>query len=160
MEGFFCPALALALLTFEILPTSLSFISFLRTTCLWACPLALIETTRILPVKKPKLDLEEQVIQDILFSPDSSLLLVVTNQSGHVWSLKDASIQASEKLADSKSRKWLRHPTQDQLILGIGSENIRVFKWQDFRECSEPVSYLHMIPSQDSVDSSYFHYQN
>ena len=102
------------------------------------------ETTLIVALKPPKFDLEEQAIHEILFSPDSSLLLVVTNQSGHVWSLQDHSLQASERLADGKLRKWLSHPSQDQSILGIGSRDIRIFRWQELRECSEPVSYRHI----------------
>ena len=111
----------------------------------------MIETTRIIPLKTPKFDLKEQVIHEILFSPDSSLLLVATHLSGHIWSLKDGSIRASEKFVDGKLRKWLNHPAQDELLLSIGSADVRVFRWQDLRECSEPVSYLHMdsVPQEN-----------
>ncbi|KAL9627090.1 MAG: hypothetical protein Q9164_007709, partial [Protoblastenia rupestris] len=83
----------------------------------------LVETTNIVPFKNPKLDLEEQAIQQILFNSDSSLLLVLTNQSGHIWSIQDTSIRASAKLPGGNLRKWLSHPTQDRLLLGIGSED-------------------------------------
>lgn len=101
------------------------------------------ERTQIMRLKNPKLDLEEQVIHEILFSPDSSLLLIVASQSGHIWSLKDASLRASENLADCKLRKWVSHPTHHELLLGIGSADVRVFGWQDLLECRAPVSYLH-----------------
>ena len=104
----------------------------------------LTETTQIMPLRNPKLDLEEQVIHEILFSPDSGLLLIVASQSGHIWSLKDASLRTSENLADGNLRKWVSHPTHHELLLGIGSANVRVFGWQDLLECREPVSYLHI----------------
>lgn len=114
----------------------------------------LAETTRIASLTNPKVRLDEQAIHEILFSPDASMLLIVTSQSGHIWSLTDINIRASEQIPDSRSRTWLRHPTQHQLFLGIGSSDVRVFRWQDFRECSEPVSYLHIAPVQQHVDSS------
>ncbi|KAL9597144.1 MAG: hypothetical protein Q9179_004364 [Wetmoreana sp. 5 TL-2023] len=104
----------------------------------------LTETTQVMPLKNPKLDLEEQVIHEILFSPDSSLLLIVASQSGHIWSLKDAGLRASKKLADGKLRKWVSHPTHHELLLGIGSVDVRILGWQDLLECGEPLSYLHM----------------
>lgn len=104
----------------------------------------LTETTQIMPLKNPKIDLEEQAIYEIQFSPGSSLLLIVASQSGHIWSLEDASIRASEKLAEGNFRKWVNHPTHHELLLGIGSADVRVFGWRDLLECREPVSYLHM----------------
>ena len=117
----------------------------------------LTETTQIMPLRNPKRDLEEQVIHEILFSPDSSLLLIVASQSGYIWSLKDASLHASEKLADGNLRKWVSHPSHHELLLGIGSADVRVFGWQDLLECREPVSYLHIHSvRQDNVLTSDF----
>ena len=104
----------------------------------------LTETTQIMPLKNPEPDLDWQVIHEFLFSPGSSLLLIVASQSGHIWSLKDASLRASEKLADGNLRKWVSHPTHHELLLGIGSADVRVFGWQNLLECREPVSYLHI----------------
>ena len=112
----------------------------------------LTETTRIIPLKNPKWDLEGQVIHEIVFSPNSSLLLIVASRSGHIWSLKDASLRASEQLADGNVRKWVNHPTHHELLLGIGSADVRAFRWQDLLECREPVSYLHINSvGQDNV---------
>ncbi|KAL8959671.1 MAG: hypothetical protein Q9193_003504 [Seirophora villosa] len=115
----------------------------------------LSETTEIVTLINLKLDLEGQVIHEILFSPDSSLLLIVASQSGHIWSLEDASLRASEKLADGKLRKWVSHLTHHELLLGIGSADVRVFGWQDLLQCREPVSYLHIHSMrQDNVLNS------
>ncbi|KAL8861621.1 MAG: hypothetical protein Q9178_002146 [Gyalolechia marmorata] len=117
----------------------------------------LTETTQTVTLKHPKLDLEGQVIHEILFSPDTSLLLIVASQSGHIWSLKDASLLASEELADGSSRKWVSHPTHHELLLGIGSADVRVFRWQDILECREPVSYLHehSVPQDNKIISDF-----
>ncbi|KAL8911480.1 MAG: hypothetical protein Q9171_003341 [Xanthocarpia ochracea] len=106
----------------------------------------LTEMTHIVPLKNPKLDLEGQVIHEFLFNPDTSLLLIVASQSGHIWSLRDATLRASEKLTDGNLRKWVSHPTHHDLLLGIGSADVRVFGWQKILECREPVSYLHKHP--------------
>ena len=113
------------------------------------------ETTQIMTLKNPKRDLEEQVIHEILFSPGSSMLLIVAGQSGFIWSLEDASLRASERLADGNLRKWVSHPTHHELLLGIGSVDVRVLGWQDLVERREPVSYLHKHSvRQDNVLSS------
>ncbi|KAL8670217.1 MAG: hypothetical protein Q9168_005231 [Polycauliona sp. 1 TL-2023] len=111
------------------------------------------ETTQMLALTKPKIDLNEQAIHEILFNQDSTLLLVVTSQSGHIWSLKDASLCASENLGDANLRKWVSHPSHQELLLGIGSADVRVFGWQDLLRCREPVSYL-QIPSIRRDDTS------
>ena len=103
----------------------------------------LTETTQIVALKHPKIDLKGQVIHEFLFSPDTSLLLIVASQSGHIWSLKDASLRASGKLTDGNLRKWVSHPTHHELLLAIGSADVRVFGWQKILKCREPVSYLH-----------------
>ena len=106
------------------------------------------ETTQIVPLEKPKLDLADEVIHEIIFSPDSSLLLIVASQSGHIWSVKDTSLRATEKFTDSMLRKWISHPIHHELLLGIGSADVRVFGWQDLRERREPVPYLHKATMQ------------
>ena len=117
----------------------------------------LTEGTQITPLKNPKLNLEAQVIHEILFSTNSSLLLIVASQSAHIWSLEDASLRASENLVDGKLRKWVSHPTHDELLLGIGSADVRVFRWQDLLECRAPVPYLHIHSvQQDNMLKSDF----
>ncbi|KAM0802252.1 WD40 repeat-containing protein [Usnea florida] len=117
----------------------------------------LTETTQIIPLQNPKLHLEGQAIHEVLFGPGSSMLLIVASQSGHVWSLEDANLRASEKLADGNLRKWVSHPTHHELLLGIGSTDVRVVGWQNLLECREPVSYLHMHSlRQDNLSISDF----
>ena len=103
----------------------------------------LTETTQIIPLRNPKLHLEDQVIHEVLFSPGSNLLLIVARRSAHIWSLEDTCLRASENLADGHLRKWMSPPTHHELLLGIGPADVRIFGWQDLLECREPVSYLH-----------------
>ncbi|KAI4186814.1 MAG: hypothetical protein L6R41_003235 [Letrouitia leprolyta] len=115
----------------------------------------LTETTQTTPLRNLAFDLEEQVIHDILLNADSSLLLVVASQSGNIWSIRDASLRKAKRLVDGELRKWVNHPTHHELLLGIGSVDVRVFEWQDFFECREPVSYLHTQTIRwDNIDIS------
>lgn len=109
---------------------------------------SLARTIQITELKKPRLEMEEQAIHEMLFNPDSSLLLIVASQFGHIWSLRDASLRVSEDLTDGQLRKWVSHPTHHELLLGIGSADIRVLWWLDLRECREPVSYLYTFSAQ------------
>ena len=102
----------------------------------------LAKTTQVVPLESPKPNLAEQVIHEVLFSPDSSLLLIVASHTGHVWSRKDARIIASGNLADGSRRKWVSHPTNSQLLIGIGSVDVRVHGWHSLVECRKPLSYL------------------
>ncbi|KAL8821675.1 MAG: hypothetical protein Q9223_000312 [Gallowayella weberi] len=112
----------------------------------------LTQSPQIVPLKNPKLDLEEQVIHEILFNSNASLLLIVASQSGHIWSLEDASLRISGRITDAKLRKWVSHPTHQELLLGIGCADVRIFGWQDLLECREPISYLHIHSArQDEV---------
>lgn len=108
----------------------------------------MVETAQAMKLASPKLDLRERVIHEVVFNLKSTLLLVVTNQSSYVWSLTRATIQAACPLPEGKLRKWLNHPTQDNLILGIGCDDVRIFSWQDLRECGQAVPYLQTIETQ------------
>ena len=103
----------------------------------------IVKAMQVVSLKSPRLDLEEQVIQDLIFSPDSTLLLVIAGQSGHVWSLMTNSLQVSKALPDGSTRKWLSHLTRPQIVLGLGVADVRVVRWKDLAECAEPHSYAH-----------------
>lgn len=108
----------------------------------------LLDTTQTMRLKNPRVDLEEQAIHETLFNPDSTLLFIIASQSGHLWSLEDASLHASKELADGNLRKWVSHPTNHELLLGIGSGDIRVLGWEDLLERRASVSFLHMVRVQ------------
>ncbi|RFU28895.1 hypothetical protein B7463_g7457, partial [Scytalidium lignicola] len=87
---------------------------------------------KILP--SPKVNLEGSNKQQLLFNYDSGLLLIMGEAQGVIWGVDDGAVKASTKLTDSNSGKWLRHPTQKQLLLGFGVNDVKVFQWHDFAE--------------------------
>ena len=100
-----------------------------------------LESTRVVALMVPKLDLREHVIHEVVFNADSTMLLVVTNHSSYVWSFTENKTLASQRLPEGRLRKWLCHPAQSHLLLGIGVEDVRVFDWNDLHEFQIPVRY-------------------
>ncbi|KAF2145863.1 uncharacterized protein K452DRAFT_244254 [Aplosporella prunicola CBS 121167] len=87
-------------------------------------------TTLALP--SPGVQLSEQSIHQILFSHDSTLLLISTGGTSQICTVEDGKVASSRALQDSSSRKWINHPINDQLFLGVGPVDIQVFRWRDF----------------------------
>lgn len=108
------------------------------------------KSAQVMPFKRPRLDLEGEAIQDLILSPDSSLLLIVASQSCHVWSLTASCLQALRRHSDASPRKWLNHLTRPELLLGIGVADVQILRWQDLAECGEPVSYTNESGVLDS----------
>lgn len=51
----------------------------------------------------------------------------------------------------------MSHPSDHELLLGIRSVDVRVYRWGDLLECREPVFYLHTRSvQQDEVMTSNF----
>ena len=102
----------------------------------------------------PRIDLDGRGIQQMLFNPDASLLLIATEDGGHIWSLKNQTRIATLHDNDM-NRRWLQHPLQESLFIGCGPTDIIVFNWQDFSEQArlhqsriklEAVEHPHGIP--------------
>ena len=88
-------------------------------------------TIGLSPMMSPKSDLEGRGIHQILFSRDSRLLLIVTEDRGQVVGVTDATLRASTKLENARVRRWLHHPTQDHLFLAFGIDDVKIFRWDD-----------------------------
>jgi hypothetical protein len=82
----------------------------------------------------PKIDLEGRGIHELLFSYDSSMLLVITEDQGQIWAVEDGKMRASTTLERGTVRKWLKHPKQKQLFIGFGADDVKLFQWHDFSE--------------------------
>lgn len=112
-------------------------------------------TTELKSLASPNIDLDGRGIRDILFNSDSTLLLVISEDRGQIWSLNDEKIIATLFDQDLK-RRWLQHPTQDSKFLGFGATDSRVFRWQDFSE--QPRLYFQQdhphLDSHIKVDST------
>ncbi|KAL9038636.1 MAG: hypothetical protein Q9214_005200 [Letrouitia sp. 1 TL-2023] len=90
-------------------------------------------TTELKSLASPKIDLDGRGVQDMLFNSDSTLLLIISEDRGHIWSLSEEKLIATLFDQDMK-RRWLQHPTQNSTFLGFGAIDSRVFRWQDFSE--------------------------
>lgn len=73
-------------------------------------------------------------IDQMLFSHDSRLLLVVGNERGLVCTIHDGKTQTFTTFAGVHGHKWINHPTEPDLFLGIGVRYANVYKWSDLSE--------------------------
>ena len=106
------------------------------------------------PMPSPKIDLEGRGIHQILFSRNSRLLLIVTEDRGQVVGVSDATIRASMKLENARARRWILHPTQDQSLLAFGTDDVKILHWDDLSvQCS--LVYHEGRPRFDSRTSFY-----
>ena len=92
-------------------------------------------TTLCKTLAAPRVDLDGRGIHQMLFNAESTLLLIVSHDHGHIWSLEDEAVIAT-LLNQDMNRRWLQHPTENSMFLGFGVNDIRVFRWQDFSEQS------------------------
>ena len=81
-----------------------------------------------------KVDLDQHGIHHLLFNDDSTLLLIMSDDRGQIWSVNDEAVVATAVFDQVMDRKWLQHPTQKSSFLGFGATDIRVFRWKDFSE--------------------------
>ena len=81
----------------------------------------------------PRIDRDGCGIKQMLFNTNASLLLIATDNGGHIWSLEKQTTIAT--LCDNDmNRQWLQHPSQENLLLSFGLTDTRVFCWQNFSE--------------------------
>lgn len=107
----------------------------------------------------PKVILEGRGIHQLLFSHDSKLLLITSEDRGQVWAVEDGVLKVSTTLEHGTARCWLKHPTQKHLFIGIGPSDVRVFQWHDFalqhcfhfQEDPRLDSSIDFFPSNDQV---------
>ena len=90
--------------------------------------------TELRSLATPKVDLNERGIQQMLFNSDSTLLLIISEDQGQIWSLNDESVTATLEFDHDMNRKWLQHPTRASTFLGFGATDMRLFRWNSFLE--------------------------
>ncbi|KYG47040.1 hypothetical protein M433DRAFT_63914 [Acidomyces richmondensis BFW] len=91
---------------------------------------------KISTLARPKLDLQNRAIHQILFNNDASLLLVVSNSFAQIWSIHLNKVIARSELKECHTRQWLQHFSRDELIFGFGPYDIKVYRWSDLKELS------------------------
>ena len=93
-----------------------------------------IKSIEIKSEVSPKLDLEGRSIHQMLFSHDSKLLLIITEDRGFIWASENCTVRSSVVLERATARRWLKHPISSDLFLGFGTDDVKVFGWRDFAE--------------------------
>ncbi|KAK6449966.1 hypothetical protein FP744_10006216 [Trichoderma asperellum] len=83
----------------------------------------------ILPLPSPRIDLEGNNIEEIIFSLDSALLFISTRKKSFVCSIKDGTVLCSSAVDAAIFRRWLPHPTKPNLILAFGPTNVLTQTW-------------------------------
>jgi WD40 repeat protein len=86
-------------------------------------------TPEVNSLQRPRFDLQGHGIDHILFNRLGNLLLVASNDSAQVWSIDRASIIACNPLELGSRRKWILHPTKDDLFLGFGPRDVDAYRW-------------------------------
>jgi len=89
---------------------------------------------KITTLARPKLDLQNRNIHQILLNNDASLLLVVSSDFAQIWSIHGMKVIARSELDECDIRKWLQHFSRDELFLGFGPYDIKVYRWADLKE--------------------------
>lgn len=82
----------------------------------------------------PKVDLEGRGIHQMLFSHDSTSLLIITEDRGFIWATEECMARSSVTLERGNARRWLKHPISNDLFLGFGANDVKVYRWHDFAE--------------------------
>jgi WD40 repeat protein len=112
-------------------------------------------TTAMKECARPIVDLAERGIHQLLFSRNSALLLVISEELGQIVSVDQGDLKSSAILSRGSTRKWLNHPTRKDLFLGFGGHDIKLFRWDDFSEfaCLDFMEGHPRLDSQTSLNS-------
>lgn len=70
----------------------------------------------------------------ILLNRGSKKLLIVSQDFGQIWSAETGMILISGSLEKGETRTWINHPLQPELLLGAGTKDIKIVKWEDLTE--------------------------
>ena len=104
--------------------------------------------TEMKSLKSPQVMLDDHGIQQMLFNADATLLLIVSDDRGQIWSLSKEAVVATA-FDDFSNRKLLSHPTTHSLFLAFGATDVQVFRWQDFSE-QPSFHFQHHAPQQNA----------
>lgn len=94
----------------------------------------LARTINATSLQSPKISLEGRAIHQMLFNHDSTLLLVITDDSGQLWDIHNAKVIINVTIERGATRRWSRHPTENSLFLAFGCHDVKSFQWHNFLE--------------------------
>lgn len=70
-------------------------------------------------------------IHQILLNRDSTRLLVVSQDCGQIWSVESGGMIFSGALEKGETRRWMNHPLQRDVLMGVGSKDLTINRWKD-----------------------------
>ena len=96
-------------------------------------------------------------IHQILLNWDSTRLLIISQDSGQIWSVETGSMVFSGALERGETRRWINHPLEKDFLIGVGSKDLEVVDWKDLAGVTSFKfrSYLGDRSSLDAKDSLY-----
>ena len=73
-------------------------------------------------------------IHQIVLNQDSTKLLIIGQNFGQTWSVEMGCIIATSAFEKLGSYRWVNHPLQNDLLLGIGNNDLKLVRWGDLTE--------------------------
>jgi WD40 repeat protein len=90
----------------------------------------------------PEILLEDQNVYNVLFSWDCLHTIIVATNSVFVCSVATGRLLISKGFDNCTSRAWMLHPSQPDLLLAFGQQDMQAYKWQDLElQWSRPYQY-------------------
>lgn len=82
----------------------------------------------------PVFDVKLEGIQQVIMNSDGTILLVKNGPSVMIWNLNHPSKSESNSSITSPNTKWLKHPTNSDLLLAVGPSIVELYTWRDLLE--------------------------
>ncbi|KAI1259686.1 hypothetical protein F5Y18DRAFT_432995 [Xylariaceae sp. FL1019] len=107
----------------------------------------------------PVLDIRvEEAIDQLIFNPDESALLISTDSTDFVWDIKSKKQTFKKIWASPPDRKWLNHPWQPEYLLRVCPNYVMVHEWsnlaQSFEDATESVVRAsRTVPNESELSS-------
>ena len=87
---------------------------------------------KILP--NPTFDLQGRAIHQIVLDHTAQYLLVVSTGLAQTWDIIHSKINSSSNIDHTEQFGWLAHPTDQEMLLAVGDEVIKVYRWSSLQE--------------------------
>ncbi|KAI4677390.1 hypothetical protein J4E81_010964 [Alternaria sp. BMP 2799] len=80
-----------------------------------------------------QIDLEGHSVEALVFGMDDRSIFVSTSMKAFVCTLATGDLKATVALREDSPRMWLHHPTQQDLLLAFGADDVQAYNWSDLR---------------------------
>ena len=102
-----------------------------------------------------KVKIDVGSIHQIVLDHNSTKLLITGQDFSQTWSVEKGCIIATSVLGNRGSYRWVNHPLQNDLLLGIGNGDVKVIRWNDLTEvaCLEFRKNWYLLQGRSSFDT-------